>query len=120
VTVLAVAVYVLSGVTAALALVYLAKGLAADLLLLAGPAAVMLLWLCQGLVLARHDLAVSAAPDRITLYGYLLTGFVMPLGAAWLGATERSKWGSAGIALAALTQLVLQMRLPQLWPGGPA
>ncbi|MBK0330079.1 MULTISPECIES: hypothetical protein [Brachybacterium] len=118
--VLAVAVYALSGLTAALALLYVAKSLAADFLLLAGPAAIMLVWLIEGLVWAYQDMTVGPAPDRITLYGYLLTGLVMPLGAAWLGATERTRWGSAGIALAAITQLVLQMRLPQIWPGGPA
>lgn len=118
--VLAVAVYALSGLTAALALLYVAKSLAADFLLLAGPAAIMLVWLIEGLVWAYLDMTVGPAPDRITLYGYLLTGLVMPLGAAWLGATERTRWGSAGIALAAITQLVLQMRLPQIWPGGPA
>ncbi|PWH05656.1 hypothetical protein DEO23_10590 [Brachybacterium endophyticum] len=117
--VLAVLVYVASGITAALALLYVAKQLAADLLLLAGPALIMLLWLLEGLVIAWSDLSAGPAPDRITLYGYLATGFVMPLGAAWLGATERSRWGSAGIAIAALTQFVLQMRLPQIWPGGP-
>ena len=56
--------------------------------------------------------------DPVTLYGYLFTGLVLPLGGAWAGVWERSRWGSLAIGAVALTLMVLELRVQQIWPGG--
>jgi hypothetical protein len=120
-TVLSVLALMAYALTALLAIYYVAKGLAADFVLLGGCALMLVLWAIQGVVLALADLgAAGPAPDRITLYGYLLSGLALTVGSGWLGAIERSRWGSAGILAVAITMAVLQLRLPQIWPGGPA
>lgn len=118
-TVLSVVMYAVSALTALLGLYYLVKGLSADLVLLGASLLLALVWLIEAVVLTVADLGgAGPAPDRITLYGYFATGILLPLAATWLGATERSKWGSAGVLAVAVTQIVLQLRLPQIWPGG--
>lgn len=114
----AIALYAACGLTAALSVYYVAREFAADFVLLGAAALVMLVWGGEALALAMRDLRGGDAPDRITLYGYLATGLALPLGAIWVGVNERSRWGSVGILAVALTQIVLQMRLPQIWPGG--
>lgn len=115
---LSIAVYAVSVLVALLALYAVVRDLSADLVLLGGCALLLLVWLAQSAVLGARDALGADVPDPITLYGYLLTGAVLPVGGIWLGFGERSRWGSAAILLVAVTMIVLQMRLPQIWPGG--
>lgn len=115
---LTVVLYVVCGLTAALGVYYTARDLAADLVLLGACALVLLVWVVQGAALGLQDLGSADVPDPITLYGYLLSGLVLPVGGLWLGIWERSRWGSLAIAVVAVTLVVLQMRLEQIWPGG--
>lgn len=117
-TVLVVAIYVVAGLTALLGLYGTLRDLPADLVLLGGCALVLLLWAAESIVLAVRDATGGVVPDAITLYGYLATGIALPVAGIWLGIGERSRWGSAAIAVIAVTMLVLQLRLPQIWPGG--
>lgn len=110
------AVIVLGALTALLGLYAVLKDLAADLVLLGGCLLILVAWGIEALVLvlAARDVAV---PDPITLWGYVATGIALPIAGIWLGLGERSRWGSAAILIIAVTMIVLQMRLPQLWPG---
>lgn len=116
--VLSVVVYVVCGLTALLALYYAARDLAADLVLLGACALSLLVWFTEGAALALRDLGGGAVDDPVTLYGYLLTGLVLPLGAGWAALFERTRWGSLVVAAAAITMVVLNLRLPQIWAGG--
>ena len=115
---LGIAVYATSLGCAALGALYVARDLRSDLVLLGGALLVSLVWLLEAIALAAVDISGSGAPDRVLLYGYLLTGFLLPIGGGYLSLMERSRWGSAAILVAALTMPVLQMRLAQMWPGG--
>lgn len=117
-SILAVVVYVVSGLVAALALYYTVRDLSADLVLLGACVLLVLAWGAESAAVAMTDLQGAAVPDRITLYGYLATGLVLPIGGGWLGLFERTRWGSCAIAVSAITVIVLQMRLPQIWEGG--
>ncbi|GII97209.1 hypothetical protein [Sinosporangium siamense] len=55
--------------------------------------------------------------DRVTLIGYLLTIVIVPLGAAFLGLAERSRWGSGVIVVGAFTVAAMSGRVVQLWQG---
>ncbi|WP_087101975.1 hypothetical protein [Brachybacterium nesterenkovii] len=118
VSILMIAVYAVSALTALLALYYTAKDLAADFVLLGACALVLLVWLLETGALALRDLGGGTVGDPVTLYGYLLTGAVLPIAGIWLGVGERTRWGSAAILAVAVTMLVLQLRLPQIWAGG--
>lgn len=117
-TVLSILVHMLCGLTAVLAVYYTVKDLSADLVLLGGSAAMLLIWLVQAVALGLRDLGGTPMTDPVTLYGYLLTGLVLPLGGAWAGVWERSRWGSLAIGAVALTLMVLELRVQQIWPGG--
>lgn len=117
-TALSIVVAVLGGLTALLGLYYALRDLSADLVLLGASAVLAAGWLVLGLALGMRDLAGAAPPERVTLYGYLLTALLMAVGGGWIGLFERSRWGSAVIAVAALVSIVLLMRLHQIWPGG--
>ena len=55
--------------------------------------------------------------DGITFVGYHLTAVtVLIAGAAW-GIADRSRWGNGVFAIAAATEVVLVIRLLQLWAG---
>lgn len=113
-----VAVHVVCALAALLALYYVVRDLAADLVLLGACALVLVVWVIEAVVLGTRDALGGTVADPITLYGYLLTGAVLPLAGIWLGAFERTRWGSAAILAAAVTMMVLQVRLPQIWAGG--
>ncbi|WP_422114550.1 hypothetical protein [Brachybacterium sp. UNK5269] len=117
-TALSIVVAVLCALTALLGLYYALRDLSADLVLLGACALTALGWAVLGAALGVRDLGGGSPPDRITLYGYLLTAVVMAVGGGWAGLFERSRWGSVVIAVAALVSLVLLMRLHQIWPGG--
>lgn len=116
--VLIIVLYVVCGLTAALAAYYTVRDLAADLVLLGAAVMVLLAWAVLGIALLIKDLGGGVVTDPVTLYGYLLTGLVLPLGGAWLGIWERTRWGSLAIGVVALTLAVLVMRVQQIWPGG--
>lgn len=118
VLVLNILLYVVCALTAALAIYYTVRDLSADLVLLGACVLVLGVWALQFAALGLRDLTGGTVPDPITLYGYLLTGLALPLGGVWLGVWERTRWGSLAIMVAALTLMVLQLRLHQLWPGG--
>ena len=75
----------------------------------------VLLLVEDGLVAAR--LAGGAHPAALaTLIGYLIAMPVVPVAAAFWGLVERSRWGSAVVAVAGLVAAVLMVRLHQIWP----
>ncbi|MGP9536905.1 hypothetical protein ACT3SP_02785 [Brachybacterium sp. AOP43-C2-M15] len=117
-TVLSIVVAALGGVTALLGIYYALRALNADLVLLGACALLAVGWVVLGLALGLRDLAGGIPPDRVTLYGYLLTALLMTVGGGWVGLFERSRWGSLVIAIGALVSVVLLMRLHQIWPGG--
>ncbi|MDO5644932.1 MAG: hypothetical protein Q4G21_04470 [Dermabacter sp.] len=113
-----VALYLVSGALVALALVYVVRSLAADLLLMGGAAALSATWLLAALALLVKA-AVSGGPtEAVTFWGYLLTGIALPIAGIYLSFIERTRWGSLAIGLIAATSLVLAYRLPQIWAGG--
>lgn len=55
--------------------------------------------------------------DAITFVGYHLTALaVLVLGVSW-GIADRSRWGNGVFAIAAATEIVLVLRLLQIWDG---
>lgn len=55
--------------------------------------------------------------DAITFVGYHLTALaVLVLGVGW-GIADRSRWGNGVFAIAAFTEVVLVLRLVQIWAG---
>ena len=55
--------------------------------------------------------------DAITFVGYHLTALaVLVLGVGW-GIADRSRWGNGVFAIAAATEIVLVLRLVQIWDG---
>ncbi len=76
---------------------------------------IMLLAVAMGGFVA---LAVTDRPvDGVTFGGYLLTIVViMPIGIAW-GASDKSRWGTGVIVIAAFIVIVLTWRLVQIWQG---
>lgn len=119
-TVLSIVVVVLGGLTALLGIYYTARDLSADLVLLGACALLAAAWAVLGVALGLKDLAGGNPPERVTLYGYLVTALLMAVGGGWVGLFERSRWGSLVIAICAGVSVVLLMRLEQIWPGGLA
>lgn len=117
-TVLSIVIAVLGGVTALLGIYYALRDLRTDLVLLGACALLTLAWVALGVALGLRDLAGGNPPDRVTLYGYLLTALMMAVGGGWAGLAERTRWGSLVVGVGALVSLVLLMRLHQIWPGG--
>ena len=75
----------------------------------------ILLLVEDGLVVAR--LASGPHPAGLaTLIGYLIAMPIVPVAAAFWGLLERSRWGSAVVAVAGLVAPVLMVRLHQIWP----
>jgi hypothetical protein len=75
----------------------------------------ILLLVLVGMIVAKligggHPAALA------TLIGYLCAIPIVPLAAAFWGLLERSRWGSAVVAVAGLVAAVLMVRLHQIWP----
>ena len=118
-TVLGIVVAAVCALVALLGLYYTVRDLSADLVLLGATALLALVWLVLGIALGLRDLGGGhPAPERITLYGYLLTALLMAVGGGWVGIFERSRWGSLVITVCAVVSAVLLMRTHQIWPGG--
>ena len=61
--------------------------------------------------------ATDRSVDGITFVGYLVTiVLVMPIGVAW-GASDKSRWGTGVVVIAAFLVIVLAWRLVQIWQG---
>jgi hypothetical protein len=75
----------------------------------------ILLLVLIGLIVAK--LAGGARPASLgTLIGYLIAMPIVPVAAAFWGLLERSRWGSAVVAVAGLVAAVLMVRLHEIWP----
>jgi hypothetical protein len=75
----------------------------------------ILLLVLVGMIVAR--LADGGRPaGLVLLIGYLVATPLIPVVAAFWGALERSRWGSAVIAVAGLVAAVLMVRLHEIWP----
>ena len=75
----------------------------------------ILLLILTGLVVAK--LAGGGRPASLgTLIGYLIAMPIVPVAAAFWGLLERSRWGSAVVAVAGLVAAVLMVRLHEIWP----
>jgi hypothetical protein len=75
----------------------------------------ILLLVLVGMIVAR--LASGGRPaGLVMLIGYLVAIPLIPVAAAFLGAVERSRWGSAVAAVAGLVAAVLMVRLHEIWP----
>ncbi|MGP3958928.1 hypothetical protein ACTWPT_23245 [Nonomuraea sp. 3N208] len=55
--------------------------------------------------------------DKVTLWGYLLGQVVIPPAGVFLALAERSRWGSAILAVAGFAVAVMTGRLLQIWQG---
>lgn len=56
--------------------------------------------------------------DAVTFVGYHLMALtVLVLGVGW-GIADRSRWGNGVFAIAAATEIVLVLRLVQIWDAG--
>jgi hypothetical protein len=75
----------------------------------------ILLLVLVGLIVAK--LAAGGRPASLgTLIGYLIAIPIVPVAAAFWGLLERSRWGSAVVAVAGLVAAVLMVRLHEIWP----
>ncbi len=75
----------------------------------------ILLLVFVGLVVAK--VADGGRPASLpTLIGYLIATPLVPVVGAFLGAVERSRWGSAVVAVAGLVAAVLMVRFHEIWP----
>lgn len=75
----------------------------------------ILLLVLVGLIVAK--LAGGGRPASLaTLIGYLIAMPLVPVAAGFWGLLERSRWGSAVVAVAGLVAAVLIVRLHEIWP----
>jgi hypothetical protein len=75
----------------------------------------ILLLVLVGLIVAK--LAGGGRPASLaTLIGYLIAMPLVPVAAGFWGLLERSRWGSAVVAVAGLIAAVLIVRLHEIWP----
>lgn len=69
----------------------------------------------QGVVMAVQQLGGRQVDDPITLWGYLLVALLLLPGAAVAAFVERTRWSSIVLAVAALTIIVMEVRMWQVW-----
>jgi hypothetical protein len=75
----------------------------------------ILLLVLVGLIVDK--LASGGRPASLaTLIGYLIAMPLVPVAAGFWGLLERSRWGSAVVAVAGLVAAVLMVRLHEIWP----
>jgi hypothetical protein len=75
----------------------------------------ILLLVLVGLIVAK--LAGGGRPASLaTLIGYLIAIPLVPVAAGFWGLLERSRWGSAVVAVGGLVAAVLMVRLHEIWP----
>jgi hypothetical protein len=74
----------------------------------------ILLLVLVGMIVAR--LVGGGRPaGLVMLIGYLIATPLVPVAAAFWGALERSRWGSAVAIVAGLVAAVLMVRLHEIW-----
>jgi hypothetical protein len=84
---------------------------------LIGLAVVEALLLVQAAI-ATGRMVVGDRPDQLaTFIGYLLTAVLIPILAAMLGWSERTRWGSVVIAAGGAVVAIMTVRLQQVWHG---
>lgn len=115
-TVLAWAVVVLGVGAVGLGLVYVAKGVRADLLLLGLLALVLAAWVLQALGALFIQLGGNGPDDSLLFWGYMLAGAAVPVGAAYFAVAEPTRTGAIVVTVAALVMAVLEVRVSQIWP----
>lgn len=82
----------------------------------AGGAVVEILALVQ-LSVGIAALVDGRPEEKATFAGYLVGCALLPPAAGFLALLERSRWGSAVVAVAGLVLPVLVIRLQQVWEG---
>jgi hypothetical protein len=112
---LATGLIVLVAAYGVIALVLTALGRAPREYLVIASAALTVLVLVQVLI-AAVLLVAGDRPDEFgTFVGYLIVAVILlPLGTLWALA-ERSRWGTAALAIACLALVVVVVRLQDLW-----
>ena len=58
-----------------------------------------------------------AKTDTIEFFGYLFVAMLIPVGAAFWALTERNRWSTTVLAVAAATVAVMLARMQQIWLG---
>ncbi|GEO33736.1 hypothetical protein CAE01nite_14610 [Cellulomonas aerilata] len=108
---------VLSLALAAWAAAFALRDRAVVLRQLKGAAVVEAALVLQVLAAVVATVRGEAPDDAVTFWGYLLTALVvLPVAAAWAFA-ERTRWSSVVLLVAALTVVVMEWRLLQIWAG---
>jgi len=69
----------------------------------------------QGFVLAAYQLNGTQLADPVTQWGYLLVALLLLPGAAVVAFAERTRWSSIVLAVAAVTIIIMELRMWQLW-----
>lgn len=69
----------------------------------------------QGVVMAALQLGGAQVAEPITLWGYLLVALLLFPGAAVAAFVERTRWSSIVLAVAAVTIIVMEVRMWQVW-----
>ena len=112
---LATGLIVLAAAYGVSALVLTVLGRAPREYLVIASAALTVLVLVQVLI-AAVLLVAGDRPDELgTFVGYLIVAVILlPLGTLWALA-ERSRWGTAALAIACLALVVVVIRLQDLW-----
>ncbi len=64
--------------------------------------------------------ATTRAVDTVTFVAYLVTAVLLPVVSVLWGASDKTRWGTAVLALGGLVSSVLEVRLLEIWtaPGG--
>ncbi len=110
-----VIVSALAAVLGVWAVVFAVAGRAVVLRQLIGGGVVEAALVVQGVVIAAYQLGGTDVADPVTLWGYLLVALLLLPGAAVVAFVERTKWSSIVLAVAAVTIIIMELRMWQLW-----
>jgi len=110
-----VTVSVLAAALGVWAVVFAVAGRAVILRQLIGGGVVEAAIVVQGIVLAAYQLGGREVADPVTLWGYLVVALLLLPGAAVVAFVERTKWSSIVLAVAAVTIIIMELRMWQLW-----
>lgn len=83
--------------------------------------AALVLWvgfLVQALIGIVLMLRRTEPLESFVFVGYHLTALAVLLGGAFWGIADRSRWGNGVFAIACATEVVLVIRLMQIWGAG--
>jgi hypothetical protein len=96
-------------------LTVLNRRLGGGLLLALGVLEILLLVMVGWIVVLLVGGGHGHPPGMAMLIGYLIAMPLVPVAAAFWGAVERSRWGSAVAIVAGLACAVLMVRLHEIW-----